>query len=557
MRNRVVFPPMTTRLADPEGYVTDATVAYFAARASGGAGLVTVEMAAPERVGRHRHRELGLYDDRFLPGLKRLTEAIHGAGAKASIQIGHGGGHTRRDICGETPIAPSAIPHDVYEVTNERIIPEEMNLERIEQTIAAYVAAAQRAEAAGFDCVEIHGAHGYLISQFLCSAENQRSDEYGGAFANRARFALEIISRVKAGVRDAAVVFRFDAEDFFPGGVMFDQARQLAIWAQEAGADALHVSAGHYRSRPSAQIMIPPMAQPEGVFLDYAERIKRAASIPVIAVGRLADPRIAMRAIDDGKADFVAIGRGMIADPAWVTKAQAGAPLRRCLSCNTCVDGMRGGAQIGCLVNPAAGEEARYAGRPPIAGERIAVIGAGPAGLTYAALMAPSNSVTVFERRSHAGGALLYAGKAAHFQGVEAREAPLRIAVAEMERAARDAGAIIRYECDATVRPQYFLEFDRIVVATGAVYRYGVGKVARSLLDSGLAKRQPVASWFNRPALRDWFYMKGRLPTGAGVAACFKGARPVTLIGDARRAGKSADAIRDAYEAAHFPERRA
>ena len=126
LRNRVIFPPMTTRLADEEGFVTDATIAYFAARARGGAGLVTVEMAAPEKAGRHRQRELGLYDDRFLPGLKRLVDAIHAAGAKASIQIGHGGGHTRADICGETPIAPSAIPHDVFEVTNERVVPEEM-----------------------------------------------------------------------------------------------------------------------------------------------------------------------------------------------------------------------------------------------------------------------------------------------------------------------------------------------------------------------------------------------------------------------------------------------
>src|SRR6476620_6057673 len=126
IKNRVVMPSMTTRTADAEGLVTDASLAYYAARARGGTGLITVEMASPERAGRHRRRELGIYDDRFLPGLTRLVDAIHNGGAKASIQLGHAGGHTRRDICGETPVAPSAIPHPVYEVTNETIVPEAM-----------------------------------------------------------------------------------------------------------------------------------------------------------------------------------------------------------------------------------------------------------------------------------------------------------------------------------------------------------------------------------------------------------------------------------------------
>src|SRR5438128_12488505 len=162
--NRIIMPPMTTRTAGEEGYVTDDTVAYYLARAQGGVGLITVEMASPEKAGRHRRREIGIYDDRFVPGLTRLIDAIHRAGAKASIQLGHGGGHTRRDICGETPIAPSAIPHPVYETTLETIVPEEMTKARIEAVIAAHAQAAARAQAARFDCVEIHAAHGYLIS---------------------------------------------------------------------------------------------------------------------------------------------------------------------------------------------------------------------------------------------------------------------------------------------------------------------------------------------------------------------------------------------------------
>src|SRR5207244_3107248 len=180
IHNRIVLPPMTTRTADAEGFVTDDTIAYYRARVEGGVGLITVEMASPEKAGRHRHCELGIYDDRFLPGLARLVEAIHRGGAKASIQLGHGGGHTRKDICGEHPIAPSAIPHPVYETTLETIIPEEMTKARIEAVIAAHAAADARARKAGFDCVEIHDAHGYLISQFHAPFENRRTDTYGG-----------------------------------------------------------------------------------------------------------------------------------------------------------------------------------------------------------------------------------------------------------------------------------------------------------------------------------------------------------------------------------------
>src|SRR6201987_3019260 len=219
IKNRIVMPPMTTRTADDEGFVTEDCIAYYLARVQGGTGLITVEMASPEKAGRHRRREIGIYDDRFIPGLKRLVDAIHRGGAKASIQLGHAGGHTRIDICGETPIAPSAIPHPVYETTFETIVPQEMTKARIEETIAAHVAAARRARTAGFDCVEIHAAHGYLISQFHAPFENRRNDEYGGTLENRARFGFDVLRAVKSAVPDIAVVYRLSVEDFFPGGL--------------------------------------------------------------------------------------------------------------------------------------------------------------------------------------------------------------------------------------------------------------------------------------------------------------------------------------------------
>jgi 2,4-dienoyl-CoA reductase-like NADH-dependent reductase (Old Yellow Enzyme family) len=550
IRNRVVMPPMTTRLADAEGYVTDATIAYFRARAAGGVGLVTVEMASPEKVGRHRGRELGIYDDRFLPGLKRLVDAIHTAGAKASIQLGSGGGHTREDICGEPPIAPSAIPHFVYEVTGETIVPLEMTRERIEQTTRAFVAAAVRARDAGFDCVEIHAAHGYLISQFLCPEENRRTDEYGGSLENRARFALDIVRRTRTALPEIGLIFRLSADDLFPTGMPFAEGLRVAKWAAGAGADAIHVSAGHYRSLPSAQMMTPPMEYDEGLFLDYAARIKAEVTVPVIAVGRLGDPELAKAAVDGGKADFVALGRSLIADPEWVTKVRQGRAIRRCLSCNTCVNEMRDGAQLGCLVNPTAGRETEFAAAAPPQGERIAVIGAGPAGLSYASLVGPGNRVTVFERDSEPGGAFRYAGKAPRFQEVAAREKPFLKYVADLERGCKESGVEFRYGVDVLRQPDAVASFDRIVVATGAKYRYGLGALVPRLLDAGWGRSTLARKLFDSPAVREWFYYRARRGTAHAIRGIARSGQKVTIIGDARRAGKGKEAIADAFRAA-------
>jgi 2,4-dienoyl-CoA reductase-like NADH-dependent reductase (Old Yellow Enzyme family) len=553
LRNRVVMASMTTRLADEEGYVTEDTIAYYRARARGGVGLITVEMAAPERVGRHRQRELGIYHDRFLPGLARLVAILKSEGAAVSIQLGHGGGHTREDVCGATPIAPSAIPHHVYEVTDATVIPIEMDAARIEETVAAYVTAARRARTAGFDFVEVQGCHGYLISQFLTPFENRRSDAYGGSLANRARFGLEILRRLRAEVPELPVIYRMTADDFFPGGIVFEEACDLARWIAEAGAAALHVSAGHYRSLPSAERMIPPMAYPEGVFLDFAARIRQLVTIPVIAVGRLGNPILAKAALDEGKADFIALGRPLIADPDWVGKASGGQPVWRCIACNTCLNDMRGGARLGCVVNARAGGERQMPAVSPIRGERICVIGAGPAGLTFASLVAANNAVTVMERNDSPGGALRAAAKAPYFQDVKAAEEPLVAFIVEAERACRLNGVKFSYNTDPTRDPELLAGFERIVVASGARYKSPLDRVAHWVLDRGVQSFAIARRLFRNQHLRNWIYYRARRATGSAIASLAGPTQRVHVIGDARSPGKAKEAIATAFEAALRP----
>jgi 2,4-dienoyl-CoA reductase-like NADH-dependent reductase (Old Yellow Enzyme family) len=550
IKNRIVMPPMTTRTADDDGFITEECIAYYLARVHGGTGLITVEMASPEKAGRHRRREIGIYDNRFVPGLKRLVDAIHSGGAKASIQLGHAGGHTRADICGETPIAPSAIPHPVYETTFETIVPEEMTKARIKETIAAHVAAAQRARSAGFDCVEIHAAHGYLISQFHAPFENRRTDEYGGTLENRARFGLDVLRAVKSAVPDLGVVYRLSVEDFFPGGLRFSEGRQIAMWAAAGGADALHITAGHYRSLPSAQVVLPPMNFSDATFLDYAAEVKKRVSIPVIAVGRLGDPAIAERAVNQGKADFIALGRTLIAEPQWVEKVRRGEPIRRCLSCNTCINEMRGGAGIGCVVNAAAGRELAFAAPQTPRDERIAVLGAGPAGLTYASLVAQGNHVIVFEKDAAPGGAFKAAAKAPLFQEVEAEPRSFDRYIADLVAACRAKGVQFRLSTDAAALSEVLAGFDRLVIATGADYRFGLRSLANWLLDSGIARAPGLARLLKSPSLRQWFYYQARRGSAARLRHLARPGQRVIAIGDAARAGKSKEAIASAFDAA-------
>jgi hypothetical protein len=292
------------------------------------------------------------------------------------------------------------------------------------------------------------------------------------------------------------------------------------------------------------------MAMPDGPFLDFAAAVKKEINVPVIAVGRLGDPALAESAVASGKTDFIALGRTLIADPQWVEKVARGEPIRRCLACNTCINEMRGGARIGCVVNGAAGRETQFADAQPPKGERIAVIGAGPAGLTYASLVAAGNKVTVYERNAQAGGSFRYAGKAPLFQEVDANDQSFARYIADMVAACQKKGVAFRFSADVTADPSLLTPYDRVVIATGAAYRFGLRPFATWALDSGAARWPGMAKLLSNAKLRDWFYHRGRRATAERFKKLAHARQTVTVIGDALQAGKSKPAITSAFETA-------
>ena len=427
-----------------------------------------------------------------------------------------------------------------------------MSRARIAETVAAFAAAASRAKKAGFDCVELHAAHGYLISQFHTPFENRRTDEYGGSLENRARFGLEVLRAVKNAAGDTPVIYRLSVEDYFPAGMPFAEGRQIALWAAAAGADALHIAAGHYRSLPSGAMQLPPMAWPDGIWLDYAAAIKKDVAR---AGDRGRAPGRSRSRARRGRARHVRF-RGLgphqrrRARVGCESRARADAAPLPCLQHLHQRDARRRADRLRRQPHGRARGRIRRARGPSAKGLRIAVIGAGPAGLSYAALAADGNSVTVFERTKIPGGSFRLAGLAPLFQEVEANPDAFARTIASLAAACVEKGVTFRYATDVLAAPALLAPFDRIVIAAGARYRFGFGPLARLMLTSGLARRKPFASLFASQQFRDWFYYRARSPTADRFRALARPGQEVLAIGDAVKPGKSKDAIASSFDAA-------
>jgi 2,4-dienoyl-CoA reductase-like NADH-dependent reductase (Old Yellow Enzyme family)/thioredoxin reductase len=403
MRNRIIMAPMGTLMANDDGTVSDHMCRYYEERAEGGAGLIIVEVTAVAREGKGHARILGIYDDGFIPGLGRLVASVHRHGVPVALQIYHAGRQTTAESAGCQPVAPSPIACPLM-----KAMPRELSIEEIERLELAFGEGAKRAKEAGFDAVEVHGAHGYLICQFLSAYANNRTDRYGGGLENRMRFALNVLARVKENVGDDyPLLFRISAEEYVPNGLTIREARVLARRLQEAGVHCVDVSAGNYEGM---EMMIQPGWVERGCLVPLAQQVKQVVSVPVTVAGRINDPVLANEIIQRGKADFVSLARPLLADPEYPNKAMEGRfeDIRKCTACMHCVDIEIGGAQpLGCAVNAAAGKEEESALCPAGKVKNVLVIGGGVGGMEAARVAAiRGHSVTLYEKEQAPGGQL-------------------------------------------------------------------------------------------------------------------------------------------------------
>jgi len=406
LRNRIVMPPMEARLNRPDGSVTKAMIDYYSERAKGGVGAIIVQNSyIDDKESRSALSQSGVYSDHLIAGLNELAEAIKTYGAAALLQVGHGGRQCAPEATGRQPVAPSAIP-----CKHVGVMPRELTLTEIEEIQNAFAEAASRVKQAGFDGVEIHGAHGYLICEFLSPYTNKRSDKYGGGLENRALFALEIIKRVRDRVGDGFTVgYRMSADEYVPGGLTLEETSRFARMLEKAGVDYVHVSAGIYESLPD---MVPPMYVERAHLVHLAEGIKKAVRMPVITVGAH-DVETAEKALQEGKADLVALGRALIADPELPKKLASGRmdDIRPCIRGNEgCLSRFNLGQTMRCEVNPAVGREGEFKITPAVTSKSVMVVGGGIAGMEAARVAAlRGHEVTLVEKGEGLGGHLIEA----------------------------------------------------------------------------------------------------------------------------------------------------
>lgn len=401
IRNRIAMPPMVVAYAGPNGEVTDQLISYYEARAKGGVGLVIVEAAYVNPQGKVVLGELGIYDDQLIPGLSRLADAIKRHGATAAIQLIHGGIQAKVP----EPVGPSAIGRKIVPPTKT---PRELTTEEVEQLVEDFANAALRAKKAGFDMVEVHGTHGYLVCQFLSPLTNKRTDKYG---ADRVLFAEEIVKRIKEKCgEDFPVIFRLCANEFLEGGITIEYAKEIAKRLEEAGVDAFDITGGNYDTMDL--LLMPMYHEKEGFFFELAAEIKKVVNVPVISGGLIVNPEVAEKAIKDGIVDMVFLGRQLIADPEWPRKVREGRveDIRPCLACNEgCISRVFDGKATACAVNPLSGLEYKWPSEEDIPKaknkKKVLIIGGGPAGLECARIASiRGHDVTLVEKESELGG---------------------------------------------------------------------------------------------------------------------------------------------------------
>jgi len=484
LRNRILMCPMGDNQATDDGYVTDQQIAYFEERARGGAALLlvgSVGVTAPD--GLSSPRQSAIAHDSMTDGWSKLAARVHAHGARVALQLVHNGKNAVMDIVAGRPMwvpsIPRPSPPDALmgmltpdeaermgtpgQVKGARVAFHEMTSQDIATMASAYAEATDRAKRAGIDGVELHAGHGYLIDAFLSPTTNFRDDEYGGSVENRARFLVQILEAIRTRVgRDYPLWCRLNGEEYFIDGETIEDAVAVAGLAESAGADALHVSAYADPSRAIGFSEAHATHTP-GRFLEHAATIKRSVDIPIIAVGRL-DPDLAERTLAEGHADFVAMGRKLLADPELPAKLAAGRAqdVRPCMYHYRCISQIFESDSVRCAVNARTGRESELPTEPPSRPRPVLVVGGGPAGMEAARLAAlRGHRVTLAEAGSALGGRFALAARTS-----TPNDELLRWLRGQVEKLP------IEVQLDMRLAPEEIAsgDFDEILVATGAVW---------------------------------------------------------------------------------------
>lgn len=458
IKNKFIVSPMVMNCCNEDGTATEKFICYHEEKAKGGWGLIITEDYAVDPTGRTYQYLPGLWADYQIPSHKELTDRVHAAGAKIFAQIYHGGRQTEEWIIGQQVWAPSPIPCPV-----KKALPHEMTTEEVDEMIEKFGDAALRAKKAGFDGVQIHGAHGYLVCEFASAYSNKRVDKYGGNLVNRMRFPVEIVKNIRKKCGDDfAIDYKISGEECVNGGNTIEDTKAMAIMLEEAGINSLNVSVAVYETW---FMQVPPSVMGHGWLADYAEEIKKVVNIPVTTVGRVNDALVAEGIIRSGKADACYMGRASLADPHMPNKAMEGRfeDIIHCMAClQGCTSKIDSGCHGQCTLNPRTVREDEFQITPAEVKKNIYVAGGGPSGAEAAIVLAQrGHKVTVFEKADRLGG--MY-GTAA----VPPWKGEIAAFVTWQRTQLEKLGVTIHYNTELTKEMVEKDQPDTVVVATGS-----------------------------------------------------------------------------------------
>ncbi|MEN8171842.1 MAG: FAD-dependent oxidoreductase [Chloroflexota bacterium] len=459
--NRVVMTTVKLGYGNIKGEVNQRHIAFYRRRAEGHVGLITTEPMYVMLNGRELPTQLGVHNDKLVPGLRQLTEAIHDAGGRIMAHINHAGRAANPKL---VPVEKLVSASDVLCPANQ-VTPNPLTTDGIKEIISAFSAASRRVREAGFDAIEIPFSHGYLIHQFLSPHTNRRQDEYGGSLEKRLRIGREVIEAVREQVGDDfPIIVRMNAKDYVEGGLEIEDAVEIGRALETMGVQAISITSGTMCE--TVPFCLYPTGTPKANLLPMAVQIRKAVSLPVITAGRIRSPEVARKALAEEQTDLIGLGRSFLADPDWVLKTETENEdaIMLCAACHQgCLAELRVGHGTGCAFNPITGREADVEIKHAPKARQVMVVGGGPAGLESAATAAlRGHHVTLYEQEHHLGGQFHLAAKAPHKEEF--------IDVADtMAFNARRAGVTIRLGTCVTPEMIATESPDVIILATGGI----------------------------------------------------------------------------------------